>query len=285
MINVKVLKTRLRKIRLMLQKHLPILQLNKEEMINALKRQNITNGSHIMVHVSLYKMGYVKGGAPNVVEALKQAVGPDGYLMMPAYSALGRTYDYVMKHRDFDVVNTPTKLGAIPEAFRTSNGVYRTPHPTHSVCLWGKCAEQLVKDERHHMDPFWNNAYEYMLNNNAYVLLIGVDFESMSIMRMLDDIEPQSGVNPYLDKEFTFEVRDYNGQIREVNSKVHDPAISKKRRNSLLYPIMQKRGLIKTFKLGNARCTLVKMVDVLNTRRQCDQDGIYTFLPTRQDED
>lgn len=280
-----MLKRLYRKAILFAQKKIPNLQLSEDKIVNALRAQGINSVSHLMVHVSLFKMGYVKGGAQSVVNALKKTVGTNGYLMMPAYSTSGRTYDYIKINRSFDIKKTPTKLGAVPELFRISGGVYRTPHPTHSVSIWGKKAQQLAKDDRLIMDPFWNHAYEFMLDNDAYVLLIGVNFESMSIMRMLDDIDPTSGLNPYLDELFTFCVLDYDGKLRTVTSKVHDPAISKRRSNSLLYPIMDRQGLIKTFKLGSARCILVKMNDVVNTRRQCDQLGIYTFFPTTEDED
>lgn len=58
--------------------------LNKQDLINGLCKAGINKGDEIEVHSSLSSFGYVDGGAENVISALKEAVGDNGSIFMPA---------------------------------------------------------------------------------------------------------------------------------------------------------------------------------------------------------
>lgn len=91
-------------------------------------------------------LGKVPGGAETVVLGMLQALGEDGTLLMPALS-----YAHIdAENPVFDVLNTPSCVGALPEYFRTRPGTIRSVHPTHSVCGVGIQAESLLKN--HHLD-------------------------------------------------------------------------------------------------------------------------------------
>mmetsp|Transcript_44134 Transcript_44134/g.95737 ORF Transcript_44134/g.95737 Transcript_44134/m.95737 type:complete len:221 (-) Transcript_44134:130-792(-) len=50
----------------------------------------------------------------------------------------------------FNYHTTPSNVGIIPETFRLTSGVVRSLHPSHSVCAWGRLAEDLTKE--HELD-------------------------------------------------------------------------------------------------------------------------------------
>ena len=58
----------------------------KKDILAALRSLGVENGSTVMVHTSLSKIGYVCGGAQTVIEALIEAVGEEGTIMMPTQS-------------------------------------------------------------------------------------------------------------------------------------------------------------------------------------------------------
>jgi aminoglycoside 3-N-acetyltransferase len=95
-----------------------------------------------MVHSSLSALGWVPGGAKTVIDALLQALGPEGTLLMPALTYLRVT----RAQPHFDVRNTPSNVGRIPETFRLRPDVMRSVHPTHSVCGLGPLAAALLQD-------------------------------------------------------------------------------------------------------------------------------------------
>lgn len=106
----------------------------------------VRRGGLLLVHSSLSSMGWVRGGAVTVIAGLRQALGPQGTLLMPALS-----YEYVnAAHPVFDQASTPSCVGVVSECFRTTEGVKRSLAPTHSVCGAGPLAGWILG--RHHID-------------------------------------------------------------------------------------------------------------------------------------
>lgn len=58
--------------------------LNKQDLINGFCKAGINKGDEIEVHSSLSSFGYVDGGAETVISAMKEAVGDNGSIFMPA---------------------------------------------------------------------------------------------------------------------------------------------------------------------------------------------------------
>lgn len=118
--------------------------LSKADYLDALARVGLPPGQVVMAHTSLSRFGYVEGGADTVIDALLEAVGPRGTLVMPTLSCswAGRP--------PFDPAATPARIGTIPNVFRLRPGVRRSPHPTHSVAAVGPHADDITR--RHSAD-------------------------------------------------------------------------------------------------------------------------------------
>lgn len=115
-------------------------------LIDDLQALGIRPGETILVHSSLRSLGQVSGGAETVIAGLREAIGDRGTLLMPALS-----YAYVHASQPlFSPRWTGTCVGLIPETFRRMPGVFRSVHPTHSVCAIGARARELTGD--HHLD-------------------------------------------------------------------------------------------------------------------------------------
>jgi len=112
--------------------------LTKGDYRAALEAVGVPRGGVLMVHSSLSEFGYVEGGPETVIDALLEALGPEGTLAMPtlSFSWVGRM--------PYDRQRTPSRVGAITEAFRRRPGVVRSPHPTHSIAAHGPKAEEIV---------------------------------------------------------------------------------------------------------------------------------------------
>jgi aminoglycoside 3-N-acetyltransferase len=196
----------------------------------------------VLVHSSLSALGEVEGGAETVIQALLEVLGPEGTLVMPAM-----TGDAV-----FDLENSPTNVGKIPETFRHWPGVVRSLHPTHSVCAIGARAEALI--EGHINEPSavgpgspWGKLAEL---SDGYVLLIGVDQDRNTLLHYAEDLVDA----PYL---------------RIINREYRDPATGEIRTKQLCrYPgphrdfigldrLFAEGGAMRVGRIGNAVCRLI----------------------------
>ena len=66
----------------------------KQQIVGALRNLGVSQGTILLVHSSLSSMGRVDGGANTVIDALLEALGPDGTLLMPTHPARdGHTFD------------------------------------------------------------------------------------------------------------------------------------------------------------------------------------------------
>ena len=164
----------------------------KEKIISDLRALGIEPSDTILVHSSLKSLGWVEGGAVTVIEALSESVS-NGTLLMPSLS-----YQSVNKENPiFSVRNSPCCVGTIPETFRTysgigkksgADGVFRSVHPTHSVCARGVNAEKLTN--RHYLDrtPVGENSpFRLMLEYGAKILMLGCGLKPNTFMHGVEE--------------------------------------------------------------------------------------------------
>lgn len=158
-------------------------------------------GGTMIVHSSLRSLGWVCGGPRVVIEALLDALGPDGTLVMPSQSG-GLTDPANWKNppvprawwqtiRDtmpaYDPVLTPTReMGAIAELFRTWPGVMRSAHPSNSFTAFGPKARAIV--ERHDLDdPFGETSpLARLYDCDAQILLIGAGYDCCTALHLAE---------------------------------------------------------------------------------------------------
>jgi aminoglycoside 3-N-acetyltransferase len=154
-------------------------------------------GNHVVVHAALASFGLVDGGARGVCEALVEAVGDGGTVVMPAFTyvetlnaavaGIGRPRP-VAFHPELPVSRV---VGEIAESFRHLPGVLRSSHPTHSFAAWGRQAREVLSTQRD------NNPLGPLKKLNVVqgqVLLLG---EGLPVVTAISLAEERSSL-PYL---------------------------------------------------------------------------------------
>jgi aminoglycoside 3-N-acetyltransferase len=124
-----------------------------------LGRLGVRAGAVVLVHSSMKALGYVPGGTVAVAQALRDAVGPAGTLVVPTQT--GENSDPAGWSRPpvpeawwpviraetpaFDPALTPGRhMGALTEQLRTWPGAVRSDHPTTSFAAVGARAAEVV---------------------------------------------------------------------------------------------------------------------------------------------
>lgn len=156
-----------------------------------LRKLGVSQGDTLLVHSSLRSLGHVDGGAETVIAALREALGEDGTLLMPALS-----YAYVGQGQPlFSARWTGCCVGTIPETFRRMPGTVRSVHPTHSVSASGARAEEFTA--RHHLDrtPVGENSpFALLPRMGGRILMLGCGLLPNTSMHGVEErVEP-----PYL---------------------------------------------------------------------------------------
>jgi aminoglycoside 3-N-acetyltransferase len=151
----------------------------------------VRKAGFLLVHSSLKSLGALPNGPEAAVEGLLKAIGSDGTLLMPALS-----YESVSaENPNFDVLNTTSCVGALPEFFRKRVGTTRSVHPTHSVCGIGPGAGQMLSGHYQDVTPCGKNSPFFKLKEQTgQILFIGCGLKPNTSMHGVEEfVEP-----PYL---------------------------------------------------------------------------------------
>ena len=170
--------------------------------LNAL---GVRAGMTVMVHSSLGAFGQVPGGADTIINSLCQLLTPEGTLLMPALSYMTVT----RRQPVFDLLNTPSCVGIIPETFRQRQDVLRSLHPTHSVCGWGKLARDLLTEHSLDSTPCGpHSPFHRLPQFDGYILMLGCGLKPNTSMHAIEELVTP----PYLfSQPITFILLDENG--------------------------------------------------------------------------
>jgi aminoglycoside 3-N-acetyltransferase len=153
--------------------------ITKEEMVYSLRLMDIKEGDIVLVHSSLSSIGYVDGGAEAVIDALLEAVGSEGTIIM---STLTGWFE------PFDSKASPSAVGKISEKFRQREAARRSLHPVHSVAAIGKHAEYITSGhESCETGCGEGSPYYKLLELGGKVMLLGVDMDRNTIMHSLEE--------------------------------------------------------------------------------------------------
>ncbi len=222
-----------------------------DQIVSDLKSLGINEGDHVGASLSFKSIGRVRGGPEVFIDALIEAVGSGGTIMMPAYTSFyplsdvrSGKIDYVFDHR-----TTKANTGLIPEMLRNREASIRSKHPTNSIVAVGQAAEYLT--EGHDEEAPAYLPYSRLAGIDGKILcmgvgdnLIAVRHEAQYLAGLLDVVPFKLGVN-YRDGDGrikTFIRRDRGGCIKRLPEFV---------------PKLIETGIIKEGKVGNARSLLM----------------------------
>ena len=173
----------------------------RESLAADLRALGLAGGSVVIVHSSLGRLGWVAGGAMAVIQALGDAVGPDGTLVMPAHSgdwsdpakwqAPPVPPEWIETIRAtmpaFEPALTPSRgMGRIAELFRTWPDVVRSDHPACSFTARGPLAERIVGAHALESPLGEQSPLARLYELDASILLLGVGFDTCTALHLAE---------------------------------------------------------------------------------------------------
>jgi len=131
----------------------------RSELARALSSLGVRPGDLLLVHTSVKALGWIPGGPLAVAQALRDAVGETGTLVVPTQTATNTDpagwghppvpedwWPVIREHTPgFDPALTPgDHMGRVTEVIRTWPGALRSSHPQTSFAALGPVAAEVV---------------------------------------------------------------------------------------------------------------------------------------------
>jgi aminoglycoside 3-N-acetyltransferase len=182
-----------------------------ESLASDLRALGIASGDVLLLHSSNRALGFVAGGTQAVVQALLDALGPEGTLVVPTHTPentdpagwqhppVPEAWWPVIREQapGFDPLRTPSRwMGVIAEAVRTWPGALRSDHPQVSFAALGRNAANIVGG--HQLDDALGERSPlgavYRLDGK--VLLLGCGYSSNTSLHLAEcrQVSPPRGV-------------------------------------------------------------------------------------------
>lgn len=209
----------------------------------------IRRGTALFVHSSIKAVGSGVR-AEELIAALRAAVGEEGTLVFPTFTARDEEY--------FDPDHTPSVMGIVAEAFRTLPGVLRSRHPRHPVAAQGPAARELLEGHEQAIGPCGvGTPFERHARMGGQVLLIGVDLDTLTLLHTAEAALDL----PYL-RELEAKYLDAEGNVRHMTMQQapggHRGGVRR------FEKVLRDRGLIRYGRIGGARTMLMEAGPVLD---------------------
>lgn len=210
-----------------------------------------------------------------LITLLMDIVGNDGIIMMPFYPPLSST-EWALKREVFDVRTMKSGMGVVTNVFAHMPGVVMSCHPTKAVCVWGKDAEEIIKDHDKSTTPFyWDSPYGRFLKMHSKSIGLGV--KNITTMHAIEDILSVPHDYYYQHNKYELEFVDSAGQKHIISTLIHDDDIM----NNCVSPGDYVKSLnCKTYKridLGYKYAYVIDNDDLFETCEQHFKNGHTRF--------
>lgn len=174
---------------------------SRQELSRAFGALGVLPGDTVMLHASVRAVGEVAGGPDQIHLALKDALWPDGTLMMYAscpayYDEVGRgnlspdqELELVEKLPAFDPLTARSQRenGALVELLRTYPGSLVNPHVARFV-VWGRHAQYLISQQPWSYAFGRGSALDRFLELNGRILLLGCDHDAVTFLHYAEHV-------------------------------------------------------------------------------------------------
>ena len=173
----------------------------RDSLAEDLSAAGIRAGGVLLVHSSLWALGWVCGGAVAVVQALIDVLGPSGTLAVPTHTTGNSDpaawtdppvprdwWPDVRAHLPaYDPRITPSSgVGRIPEVLRNWPGALRSEHPQTSFAALGPRAARITRDHRLGSALGEHSPLARLYELDADVLLLGAGHDSNTSMHLAE---------------------------------------------------------------------------------------------------
>ena len=245
-----------------------------KDIVAGLALVGVTSGDVVFAHSSLSAFGHVEGSADTVIDALLNAVGVAGTVVMPAFT-WGK-FRAIDQPAVFDVAHETVKeeVGIIPEVFRLRPDSIRSTHICHSVSAIGPSAPNLMGDGVKCFGK--GSTFEHLETLDAWVLFLGASMRTCTAMHHVEDLM-QVPYRSYRHFEGSIVVLP-DGSREPCRSVEFPPREGSRPDFSTLEQIFDSHDILQTTAVGSAKAINVRIRDIVRVGVQCLEEDVEFLL-------
>ena len=232
---------------------------SEARLLDDLQSIGVSEGHDLFVHCSLSSIGLVEGGPRTFIGALIKAIGPSGTLLMPAFSLNSTMLQVMADSQPFIVNESESTMGAVTKVFRLMPGIFRSAHPTHSVCALGPRGEFYTSQHHISRSPCGpGSPFRLLSDTGGKILCVGSGIGKVTSHHTIEDLVDRFPVSVYLPREYSKLVVFPDGTQARVPVLVHDPELSSLRvdnckpKEQEVHLEMRAAGLLSEGRIGDA---------------------------------
>jgi aminoglycoside 3-N-acetyltransferase len=174
---------------------------SRKQLAADFRALGVVPGDVVMLHASVRSVGDIAGGPDEIHLALKDALTPDGTLIM--YAGCPRYYDEVGRGNlsreeeaevleklpafDAETARADQSNGTLVEFFRSYPGSQVNHHVARFV-VWGKHAQHLISGQPWSYAFGRDSALERFVGLDGKILLLGADHDTVTFLHYAEHI-------------------------------------------------------------------------------------------------
>lgn len=237
-------------------------ELTRAEVTDQLRSLGVREGGLLLVHTSFRAVRPIERGPLGLIDALRDALGPEGTLVMPSWAG--------DDDEPFDPRSTPSSpsLGVLAETFRRLPGVRRSDH-FHAFAALGPRAAEITRDPLPLPPHIPESPVGRVHDLDGQVLLLGVGHEADTTLHLAELI---AGV-PYRVPKYCTVLRE--GRPVRVDYGENDHCCL---RFALADEWLRARGLQAEGRVGHAPARLARARDLVAVAVEHLERDLLLFL-------
>jgi aminoglycoside N3'-acetyltransferase len=240
-------------------------ELSRVTVTNQLRGLGVEEGGVLLVHTSFRATRPVQGGPLGLIQALREALGANGTLVMPSWPG--------DDDEPFDPLTTPAAadLGVVAETFWRLPGVLRSDH-SHAFAAAGPEAARITSDPLPLPPHIPQSPVGRVYDLDGQVLLLGVGHDADTTLHLAELL---AGV-PYRLPRYITVIQD--GHPVRIDYEEHDHCCA---RFAFADEWLRSRGLQSEGRVGHAHARLARARDSVGlTIEHLAQDPLLFLHPS-----
>lgn len=233
----------------------------KKDIVAGFRALGLEPGGMLQVHSSLSSLGYVEGGADAVVDALLEALGPSGTLMVPTFNHQSREA-FDDDHEIFDLEVTRSVNGAITEAARLRPDAHRSLQPTHPYAAIGPKAEWLTSGHLEVKTFAVDSPLGKLVSHGGQIMMLGVGMNSCTAAHVA---ETRAGARCMGYRELVRKLRLPGGEVIDARTVLWRGEGKCRVEWQPIEAAMRQHGLIRDRLIGDAHVMLFDGAAMVDT--------------------